>query len=174
MSDFSFLVEPGRSVVIKAGKYIGEVGRVATWDAMMEKWEIDLGGLSTYKDVDEIEPMFTMDQVINVKIQEQASGSDIMDKLKGFGLSSEELAEYAQQFITDCTNRIKGVGNQQYSEGGYQKFEVMDLDDLFEYIEEELRDIPNYLTMLFIRIRRLREALKAVDIIPDEEEIASE
>lgn len=157
--------------MVKAGVHIGEVGRVAVWDSVLEKWEIDLGGLSVYKDTDEIEPMFTMDQVINVKIQEQASGSDLMDKVKGFGLSSTELAEYAEQFITDCTNRIKGVGKEQYSESGYQKFEAMDLDDLFEYIEEELRDVPNYCTMLFIRIRRLREALKIIDVIQDEEEI---
>lgn len=172
-SDFSFLVEPGRSVVIKSGIHIGEVGRVATWDSVIERWEIDLGGLSVYKDTNEVEPMFTMDQVIGVKIQEQAKGSDLMDKVKGFGLSSEELAGYAQQFITDCANRIKGVGNEQYSEAGYQKFEAMDLDELFEYIEEELRDVPNYCTMLYIRIRRLREALKIIDVIQDEEEIPS-
>jgi hypothetical protein len=90
-------------------------------------------------------------------------------------MSSDDLAEFVGEFVTDCKDRIKGVGKQQYSEDGYQKFEIMDLDDLFEYIEEEIRDIPNYCAMLFIRMRRVREALKAIDIIEEkEEEIPSE
>lgn len=170
MSDFSRFVEPGRSVAIKSGIHIGEIGRVATWDAVMEKWEVDLGGLSVYKHGAELEPMFTMDQVVNVKLAAQQPGSDLADKVKGFGMSSEDLAEFVGMFVTDCKNRIKGAGNDQYSEDGYQKFEIMDLDDLFEYIEEEIRDIPNYCAMLFIRMRRVREALKAIDIIEEKKE----
>lgn len=158
-------------MVVRSGIHIGEVGRVASWDSILEQWEIDFGGFSAYKQTEEVEPMFTMDQIIGVKLQEQQSGSDIMDKVKGFGLTTEELADYCKMFIVDCTNRIKGVGDQQYSNPGYQKFEVMELDDLLEGIEEEIRDIPNYLTMLFIRIRRIREALKTADIIEDKEEI---
>jgi hypothetical protein len=175
VSDFSRFVEPGRSVTIKSGIHIGEVGRVAAWDAVMEKWEVDLGGLSVYKHGSELEPMFTMDQVVNVKLAAQQPGTDLADKVKPFGMSSDDLAEFVGEFVTDCKDRIKGVGKQQYSEDGYQKFEIMDLDDLFEYIEEEIRDIPNYCAMLFIRMRRVREALKAIDIIEEkEEEIPSE
>jgi hypothetical protein len=168
-------VHPGRSVTIKSGIHLGEVGRVAVWDAVMEKWEVDLGGLSVYKHASEIEPMFTMDQVVNVKVGEQQTGTDLAEKVKPFGMSSEDLAEFVEVFVNDCKDRIKGAGNEQYSEDGYQKFEIMDLDDLFEYIEEEIRDIPNYCAMLFIRMRRVREALKAIDIIEEkEEEIPSE
>lgn len=175
MSDFSAFVHPGRSVIIKAGIHIGEAGRVAAWDTVMEKWEVDLGYTGVYKHGSELEPMFTMDQVINLKTQAQEPGSDLASKVKPFGMSSEALAEFVGQFITDCKDRIKGAGNAQYSEDGYQKFEIMDLDDLFEYIEEEIRDIPNYCAMLFIRMRRVREALKAIDIIEEkEEEIPSE
>lgn len=175
MSDFSRFVEPGRSVTVKAGICIGEVGRVSAWDAVMEKWEVDLGYSSVYKHGSELEPMFTMDQVVNVKLAAQAPGTDLAEKVKPFGMSSEDLAEAVEEFITKCKNRIKGVGNQQYSEDGYQKFEIMDLDDLFEYIEEEIEDIPNYCAMLHIRLRRVREALKAINIIEEkEEEIPSE
>lgn len=170
MSDFSRFVEPGRSVTVKAGICIGEVGRVSGWDSVMEKWEVDLGYSSIYKHGSELEPMFTMDQVVNVKLAQQAPGSDLAEKVKPFGMSSDDLAEFVGEFMTDCKDRIKGAGNAQYSEDGYQKFEIMDLDDLFEYIEEEIRDIPNYCAMLFIRMRRVREALKAIDIIEEKEE----
>lgn len=158
-------------MTIKAGICIGEVGRVSVWDAVMEKWEVDLGYSSVYKHGSELEPMFTMDQVINVKVEAQQPGSDLAEKVKPFGMSSEDLAEFVDVFITDCKDRIKGAGNEQYSEDGYQKFEIMDLDDLFEYIEEEIRDIPNYCAMLFIRMRRVREALKAIDIIEEKDEV---
>jgi len=164
-------VQPGRSVTIKSGIHLGEVGRVAVWDAVMEKWEVDLGGLSVYKHGSELEPMFTMDQVVNVKVGEQQPGTDLAEKVKPFGMSSEDLAEFVEVFVNDCKDRIKGAGNEQYSEDGYQKFEIMDLDDLFEYIEEEIRDIPNYCAMLFIRLRRVREALKAIDIIEETDEV---
>src|SRR5688500_3481757 len=163
--------QPGRSVTIKSGIHLGEVGRVAVWDAVMEKWEVDLGGLSVYKHGSELEPMFTMDQVVNVKVGEQQPGTDLAEKVKPFGMSSEDLAEFVEVFVNDCKDRIKGAGNEQYSEDGYQKFEIMDLDDLFEYIEEEIRDIPNYCAMLFIRLRRVREALKAIDIIEETDEV---
>lgn len=174
MSDYSALIAPDRAVVIKAGPGLGVVGRVYGWNDIMSKWEVDGGENSYFKSAEELEPMFTMDQVLDVKIADQEPGSELFEKLKPFGLSSEDLGEYVAEFMNDCIGRIKGTGNDQYGHGSYQKFEVMDLDDLFEYIEEEIRDIPNYCTMLFIRIRRLREALKAIDIIPEEEETISE
>jgi DNA-directed RNA polymerase subunit F len=173
VSDFSQLLGVGRAVLVKQGEWAGSVGVITeqTFDLFFVNHN---NGFTGHK-VNELEPLFMMDQVVSVKLAEQQPGSDLSDKVKSFGMSSDDLAEYVQEFITDCVNRIKGAGNAQYSEDGYQKFEILDLDDLFEYLEEELRDIPNYLAMLFIRMRRIREALKAVDIIPEkEEEIPSE
>lgn len=168
MSDFSQLIGVGRPVLVKQGEWAGSVGVITeqTFDLFFVNHS---NGFTGHK-INELEPLFMMDQVVSVKLAEQQPGSDLADKVKSFGMSSDDLAEYVQEFITDCVNRIKGAGNAQYSEDGYQKFEILDLDDLFEYLEEELRDIPNYLAMLFIRMRRIREALKAVDIIPEEEE----
>lgn len=171
MSDYSELLGPDRAVVITAGTGLGVVGKVYGWHEVFGKWEIDAGDTSYFKTSDEIEPLLTMDQIVGFKIQEQQSGGDLMEKVKPFGLSSDQLAHYAESFIANCSNRIKGVGNQQYSEGGFQKFEAMDLGDLFRYIQEEIEDIPNYCTMLWIRMERLREALIVADVIEEEEEI---
>jgi hypothetical protein len=160
-------------VLVKQGEFAGSVG-VITEDSFEMFFVNHNNGFTGHKP-HELEPLFMMDQVVDVKLADQAPGSDLSDKVKDFGMSSEDLAEYVGQFMADCASRIKGAGNEQYSEDGYQRFEAMDLDDLFEYIEEEIRDIPNYCAMLFIRMRRLREALKAVDVIPEEdEEIPSE
>lgn len=168
MSDYSALLGVGRVVLIKEGEWAGSVG-VITEDNFNLFFVSHNNGFTGHKP-HELEPLFLMDQVVGVKLAEQEPGSDLADKVKPFGMSSDDLAEYVQKFISDCVSRIKGAGKEQYSEDGYQRFEIMDLDDLFEYIEEEFRDIPNYLAMLFIRIRRIREALKAVDIIPEKDE----
>lgn len=175
MSEYGVFLGPGRWALITSGVCAGEVVRVVEWDHGFEMWVVNLLGEDMLKQADELEPVFTMDQVINVKIEEQRPGSDLIEKAIPFGMSSEELADATEAFITKCSNRIKGVGDKQYSEeGGYQRFEEMDLDDLFEYIDEEIQDIPNYCTMLHIRITRLREALKVADVIQEEEEIPSD
>jgi hypothetical protein len=168
VSDYSALLGVGRAVFVKQGEWAGSVGIIT--EETFDLYFVNHNNGFTGHKAHELEPLFLMDQVIGVKLADQEPGSDLADKVKPFGMSSDDLAEYVEGFIKDCVSRIKGAGNDQYSFEGYQKFEIMDLDDLFEYIEEELRDIPNYLAMLFIRIRRVREALKAVDIIPEEEE----
>jgi len=165
------LLVEGRTVWVKAGDFTGKVGFIQEIESIFDRYLVSDGKTLSAHPWFEIEPMFTLDQVVDVKIADQAEGSDLFEKLKPFGLSSEDLGDYVAEFMSDCVGRIKGVGDKQYSEdGGYQRFEAMDLDDLFEYIEEEIRDIPNYCTMLFIRIRRLREALKVADVIPEEDE----
>lgn len=171
MSDYSELIGPGRWALIKSGPNRGQVVKVLSWDHGFEMWVVDYRDEEMFVDTDNLEPVFTMNQIVGVKLEEQQSGGDLMEKVKPFGLSSDDLAHYAENFIANCSNRIKGVGNQQYSEGGFQKFEAMDLGDLFRYIQEEIEDIPNYCTMLWIRMERLREALIVADIIEEEEEI---
>jgi hypothetical protein len=155
-------------VLVKQGEFAGSVGVIT--EESFEMFFVNHNNGFTGHKPHELEPLFMMDQVVDVKLADQVPGSDLSDKVKDFGMSSEDLAEYVAEFMTDCVSRIKGAGKEQYSEEGYQRFEAMDLDDLFEYIEEEIRDIPNYCAMLFIRMRRLREALKAVDIITEEDE----
>lgn len=164
------LLVTNRTVFVKSGEHTGRIGFIQEYDPAFDLYMISNGNWLSGHEWFELEPLFTLGQVVDVKLADQQPGSDLSDKVQGFGMTSDDLAEYTNTFIADCVNRIKGVGNTQYSEDGYQRFEAMDLDDLFEYIEEEIRDIPNYCAMLFIRIRRLREALKVVDIIPEEEE----
>lgn len=170
MSDYSALIGPERWVLMTSGVGAGCVGLVTSWNHGFEKWEVEFDGHSYFKEDHELDPVFTMNQIVDVKLKESAPGSDLADKVKDFGMSSEELASFANDFIQDCVLRIKGAGKEQYQEDGYQRFEVLDLDDLFEYIEEEIRDIPNYCAMLYIRLRRLRSALTAVDLIEDKDE----
>lgn len=82
----------------------------------------------------------------------------------GFGMSSDDLALYVRQFIERATARVKGVGNDQYNEGDYQKFEAMPLDELLDMLQEELQDAAVYAAMLDIRIKRYRDALGKAEL----------
>lgn len=75
------------------------------------------------------------------------------------GMTSAQLAKATGEFIAFCQDRITGVGNDQYSTDTHQKFEAMELDELIEYALEELADQANYATMLYIRFRRIQQAL---------------
>lgn len=77
-----------------------------------------------------------------------------------FGLSSAQLAEGVAESITRATSRIVGVGNEQYAKDGFQRFEDIDLPDLYEMALEELDDVINYSVMIQIRIRRLLDSLQ--------------
>ena len=59
-----------------------------------------------------------------------------------------------------CMSRIKGVGQEQYAQGDFQQFEVMDLGELIEYQLEEIADDINYAIFRFIRLRRIQEAMR--------------
>lgn len=83
----------------------------------------------------------------------------VVDPLK-IGMTSDDLANYVGEFIQDCQARVRGVGDQQYSQGTHQKFEAMSLDELLEWAQEEIQDVAVYSAMLDIRLRRVREALK--------------
>jgi hypothetical protein len=78
----------------------------------------------------------------------------------------EKLADDVEAVIRECRERVEGVGAQQYYvEGQPQKFETMQFTDLFEYAEEELRDLVVYAVMLRIRLRRLRDFMHERDLI---------
>ena len=77
-------------------------------------------------------------------------------------MTSEELAETLQKFVESCVGRILGVGRQQYGQDPAkpQKFETMDLNELFEYAHEELQDTVVYAVMLDIRLHRLQKIIE--------------
>lgn len=76
-----------------------------------------------------------------------------------FGMSSDQVAHYAEQFLNGCLGRITGVGNAQYATEHYQRFETMNPLEVLDNIEEEILDIPNYCVFLYILIQRMKQGL---------------
>lgn len=77
-------------------------------------------------------------------------------------MTSNELRDHVEEFITKAGGRITGTGNEQYSRGDDQVFETLPLDDLFDWTEEELLDIACYSVMLWIRIKKIKTAMQRV------------
>lgn len=150
-------LKPDRAVRVLAGSFVGAVGRVTGWVSGVDKWEIDLGHTVCLMDADQMESLFSMSQIV-VEVEEDTQPA-LVKKVIPFGMDSDDLAHEAAEFIADCVARIKGVGNDQYSSNGFQKFETLELDELFQYTLEEVQDIANYCAFLAIRIQRLRSAL---------------
>lgn len=70
---------------------------------------------------------------------------------ESLGVTSSE----DQEIIDMAKSRIMGVGDQQYSEGDKQKFELVPIDTLLEWAEEETVDQINYGVMTLVRIREV-------------------
>jgi hypothetical protein len=85
-------------------------------------------------------------------------------------MKSEDLAQYVREMsyeavgyaepservtgiIEQAVDRIMGVGHEQYSEGDKQKFELVPIDKLMEWAEEETVDQINYGVMTLVRLR---------------------
>ena len=159
----------GRPVLIKAGAKLNKVGIVDRMEFGL--YVVEIGGIEFGYSPDEVEPLFNLKEVAAVHVTEidedgDPEGTTHLEKLvKPFGLSSEDLAGYVADAVVDAAGRIKGVGNEQYSMGGFQKFEGMPLIELFEYADEELLDLMNYAIMLRIRLIRLASALFDTNVI---------
>lgn len=142
----------------------GAVGVIVGEEETLDMWLVStVGGPLRAIHADDLMPLVTIDQRIQLEIEGYEKGSALADKVKPFGMSSEDLQDFTVQFNEEAQARIKGPGNDEYTMDGYQKFEEMDLDDLIEYAEEEVLDLSNYCAMLFIRLRRIRQALDQVD-----------
>lgn len=77
-------------------------------------------------------------------------------------MTSKELAQEVAATILACTDRVVGIGSKQYSfDDGTQKFESMDLPELFDMASEELEDIIAYAVMLRIRLQTLKDVIHA-------------
>lgn len=164
----------GRPVLIKAGHNLNKVGIVDRMEFGM--YVVEIGWKEFGFSPDEVEPLFNLKEVAAVHVQEvDADGDPVgtteLEKLvKPFGLSTDDLAQYVADFTIDAASRVRGVGHDQYSAEGYQKFETLTLPELFTYADEELLDMMNYCVMLRIRLIRLASAIFAVDDIVEEDE----
>lgn len=159
----------GRPVLIKSGDFVGKFGKVVEFSFGL--YMVEVGNMKVAAREDQLEPYFNLQEVASVHVTEldedgDPEGTTHLEKLvKPFGLSSEDLAQYVADAVVDAAGRIKGVGNDQYSMGGFQKFEGMPLIELFEYADEELLDLMNYAIMLRIRLIRLASALFDTNVI---------
>ena len=77
-------------------------------------------------------------------------------------MKSAELATEVEKIVKEAQSRITGVGANQYAMGDLQKFETMSLDDLLEYMVEELLDQINYSVMNLLRLRWLQKAVTVI------------
>ena len=80
----------------------------------------------------------------------------------------QDLADFVEGFIVQAVTRVKGTGDDQYSDGDVQKFETKDVDDIFQDAQEELYDVVNYAIMLSLRLDQLQK-----DIAASLEEVAN-
>lgn len=74
----------------------------------------------------------------------------------GFGVSSEELADFTNRFAKYAETRILGTGKESYENDGKQEFEDFTVDRIVDELIDELADAQNYIAMLAIRVLALR------------------
>lgn len=81
----------------------------------------------------------------------------------GYGVSTGDLASFAEAFTDYCRGRITGTGAEQYERDGSQKFESMSFNELLLELVDELADVQNYAVMLSVRVLSLMDALEGVE-----------
>lgn len=138
----------GDSVIITSGKFAGMVGTI-------DGFTMEEGELLVLVDLANQE---TGAAVLPQQV-ELIDDSAVVDILK-LGMTPDQLAAAVHGVMLFCMSRVKGPGQEQYSNGSIQKFEVMDLEELIEYQLEEIADDINYAIFRFIRLRRIQEAMK--------------
>jgi GNAT superfamily N-acetyltransferase len=165
----------GRPVLIRAGSNLHKVGIVDRMEYGM--YVVEIGGREFAYEPEEVEPLFNLKEIAAVHVQElddegDPFGTTHLEKLvKPFGLTSDDLAGYVADFVVDAAARIRGIGDAQYSNQTFQKFEGKALMEVFNDADEELLDLMNYLVMLRIRIIRLANAIfEADDCVTEEED----
>ena len=81
---------------------------------------------------------------------------------KGYGISSEELAEAQRRFTNYARFRIADTGARQYDERDHQAFEDMTPQRVLLELRDELADAVNYLTFLDIQLSRWQRRLEGI------------
>lgn len=152
--------ERGDHIVLLTGIFEGETGTVAGYDRTTGMYLVTPDN-EQYKS----HQFAVLPSMIEPTDLDEDEDEDDYEEIKHpetpeIGMTSEQLAAYVEDFIDACTSRVTGVGDEQYSEGGTQKFESMGLDDLLTWAREEVQDLAVYAAMLDIRFARVQKALR--------------
>lgn len=76
-------------------------------------------------------------------------------------MTSEQLAEATRNFCRNCdatdlgklaSSRVLGVGDEQYSQGDDQTFEIIPIEQLIDMFREEIADAVVYMVMIMLRL----------------------
>lgn len=132
---------------------IGDVGHIVEHDrGDLCPWVVDIDGARGWYADDELERIETP--------------SPMSLAVQPYGMTSQQLADYVQQFITAAQSRVTGVGHDQYGRSGpdgkpRQLFEDMTPGQILRMAREEAQDLAVYAAMLDIRLARIGEALNA-------------
>ena len=79
---------------------------------------------------------------------------------KGYGVTTDQLAEAQRRFTNYARLRIMGTGYREYDRGSKQTFEDMSHHRLIDELRDELADAVNYLTFLDIQLSRWKSTLE--------------
>lgn len=158
----------GRPVLIKSGPHAGAVGKVR--EVMYGVVVVDHNGTPTGHAQEELELLFTAPEAVNLKVvgtEVDESGEELPetlleDRVKPFGMSVEDLADWTQAFNEESIGRIRGTGASQYGKDGYQKIEEKDIDNVLTDMQEEVIDFSNYCAAFYLRIQRMKSALRSM------------
>lgn len=75
------------------------------------------------------------------------------------GLTVKQLTEAQQELCSYARWRIITTGADQYDQLTQQKFEDMDLHQIFKEARDEVADLINYLVFMDIRLQRMMKAV---------------
>jgi len=81
----------------------------------------------------------------------------------------EDFAPISREFVKLAVDRINTDGAQQYYDevADRMRFEIMDVEDLFQYAEEEALDLANYAYMLYARTEGVEALEDAARLLAD-------
>lgn len=90
--------------------------------------------------------------------------------LHGAGISSADLASFAEAFAAYSRSRVLGIGAAQYDDGKGQKFEQFSFNDVVLELIDEIADAHNYLTMLAVKALTVYGFMDVVDALKEAKE----
>lgn len=141
----------GTRVVINKGEYAGIPGTIEGYNSEHNAYLLT---------TDEGSWLWADPSVLEVSSYQGERLEDVPTVYPQYGMTSPQLAAFVSDFIGRCSERVLGVGHEQYAEEESQRFEDLPLGELVEYLSEELQDIAVYAAMLDIRLHRWKQAMK--------------
>lgn len=81
-------------------------------------------------------------------------------------MNTKALLDHAELFFNRCKERLEGTGAEQYYDPktDTQKFETMEMEELFEYAREEAYDLANYALMIALRVGGMQNQLDDAEV----------